>query len=75
MAGTLRFAYPAATVVMPREGGASSMRRPLGLCIDVSGILDHPLSRVMTAEKQRQILPSNSRISRMTITSPSPPPP
>jgi hypothetical protein len=35
---------------MPREGGASSKPRPLGLIVGVSGILDHPPSRVMTSE-------------------------
>src|SRR5207237_1179761 len=33
---------------MPREGGASSTPRPIGSTTDVSGILDYPLSRVMT---------------------------
>ena len=36
---------------MPREGGASSTPRPILLTIDVSGILDHPPSRVMTTER------------------------
>jgi hypothetical protein len=35
---------------MPREGGASSMPRPIVSIIDVSGILDRPPSRAMTAE-------------------------
>src|SRR2546428_10472670 len=35
---------------MPREGGASSTPRLLGSIVDVSGILDHPPSRVMTTE-------------------------
>jgi hypothetical protein len=29
---------------MPRESGASSTPRPFGSTVDVSGILDHPLS-------------------------------
>jgi len=33
---------------MPRECGASSTLRPLGSIADVSGILDHPPSRVTT---------------------------
>jgi len=33
---------------MPRESGASSTPRPFDSIIDASGILDHPLSRVMT---------------------------
>ncbi len=37
------------SVVIPRESGVSSTPRLLGSIIDVSGILDHPLSRVMTA--------------------------
>jgi hypothetical protein len=37
--------------VMPREGGASSTLRLIGSIISVSGILDHPPSRVMTAER------------------------
>src|SRR5882757_2916185 len=35
---------------MPREGGASSTPRVLGSSLAVSGILDRPLSRTMTAE-------------------------
>ncbi len=35
---------------MPREGGASSTPRPIVSIIDVSGILDRPPSRAMTAE-------------------------
>jgi hypothetical protein len=38
------------TVVMPRESGASSTR-PLDSIAGVSGILDHPHARVMTAGK------------------------
>jgi len=37
------------TTVMPRVGGASSTPRPLGSST-VSGILDHPLSRVTTIQ-------------------------
>jgi hypothetical protein len=37
------------TVVMPREGGVSSTPRLRRLTGGGSGILDHPLSRVMTA--------------------------
>jgi hypothetical protein len=36
--------------VIPREGGVSSTLRLFGSAINVSGILDHPLSRVMTTE-------------------------
>ncbi|MDE5454792.1 hypothetical protein GWE18_18470 [Bradyrhizobium sp. CSA112] len=36
--------------VIPREGGGSSTPRPIGSSIDVSGILDHPHSRVTTSE-------------------------
>ena len=36
-------------LVIPREGGVSSTPRPLGSIADVSGILDHPPPRVMTA--------------------------
>jgi hypothetical protein len=36
------------TVVIPREGGVSSTPRLLGSIAGVSGILDHPLSRMMT---------------------------
>jgi hypothetical protein len=32
--------------VIPREGGVSRAPRPLDLVADVSGILDHPLSRI-----------------------------
>ena len=32
----------ATTIVMPREGGASSTLRLIGSIINVSGILDHP---------------------------------
>ena len=39
-----------ATIVIPREGGVSSTPRLLGSIIGVSGILDHPPSRVMTTE-------------------------
>jgi hypothetical protein len=35
-------------IVMPRESGASSTPRPLDSITSASGILDHPLSRVMT---------------------------
>jgi hypothetical protein len=38
------------TVVIPRAGGGSSMPRLIDSIISVSGILDHPLSRAMTAE-------------------------
>jgi hypothetical protein len=38
----------AATAVIPRESGVSSTPRPLDSSINVSGILDHPLTRVMT---------------------------
>jgi hypothetical protein len=38
------------TPVIPRGGGRSSTPRPIVLVIGVSGILDHPLSRVMTIE-------------------------
>jgi hypothetical protein len=41
---------PLSVTVMPRAGGASSTPRLLGSIIDVSGILDRPLSRTMTAE-------------------------
>src|SRR5882724_3007311 len=37
-------------IVIPREGGVSSTLRLFGSIINVSGILDHPPSRVMTAE-------------------------
>jgi hypothetical protein len=37
-------------VVIPRAGGVSSTPRLLGSIIAVSGILDHPPSRVMTTE-------------------------
>jgi hypothetical protein len=37
-------------LVMPREGGASSTLRLIDSIIDVSGILDHPPSRVMTTK-------------------------
>jgi uncharacterized membrane protein len=33
---------------MLRESGASSTPRPIGSTTEVSGILDHPLSRMMT---------------------------
>src|SRR5215203_4872913 len=36
--------------VIPREGGVSSTRRPIDSITTVSGILDHPPSRVMTTE-------------------------
>jgi hypothetical protein len=36
-------------VVIPREGGVSSVPRLLDVTANVSGILDHPLSRMMTA--------------------------
>jgi hypothetical protein len=36
------------TAVMLRESGASSTPRRLGSIVGVSGILDHPLSRMMT---------------------------
>ena len=36
---------------MPREGGASSTPRPIDSILAVSGILDHPPSRVMTTER------------------------
>src|SRR5262245_38716627 len=35
---------------MPREGGASSIRRLLSSCIAAFGILDRPPSQTMTAE-------------------------
>jgi hypothetical protein len=35
-------------IVIPRESGGSSTPRPIGSKIDFSGILDHPLSRMMT---------------------------
>src|SRR5882724_12570599 len=38
------------TAVVPRECGGSSTQRLLGSSIDVSGILDRPPSRTMTAE-------------------------
>src|SRR3954469_5756419 len=34
---------------MLRESGASSKPRPIGPIVEVSGILDHPLSRMTTA--------------------------
>ena len=37
--------------VIPREGGVSSTRRPIDSITTVSGILDHPPSRVMTTER------------------------
>jgi hypothetical protein len=37
--------------VMPRAGGASSTRQRLGSSCGVSGILDRPPSRTMTAER------------------------
>jgi hypothetical protein len=43
------------TAVMPREGGASSTPRLHGSIAGVSGILDHPLSRVMTARFQTAV--------------------
>ena len=56
MDGLLRFARNDAEgrlckhTVVSREGGGSSTPRPIGSIIDVSGILDHPPSRVMTTE-------------------------
>ena len=41
--------------VVPREGGASSTPRLLGSIIGVSGILDHPPSRVTTMEYEAAI--------------------
>src|ERR1700730_1865566 len=35
-------------VVIPRDSGVSSTLRRFGVSTQVSGILDHPLSRVMT---------------------------
>ena len=43
------------TLVIPREGGASSTPRPLGSIMDVSGILVHPPSRVMTIGDETQL--------------------
>jgi hypothetical protein len=40
----------AAEAVLPRERGASNTPRPRDLINDVSGILDRPLSRMMTSE-------------------------
>src|SRR2546429_7588582 len=42
-------------VVIPREGGGSSTPRLIDSIIDVSGILDHPPSRVMTTEYEATI--------------------
>src|SRR5712671_1588829 len=39
-----------ATPVIPRESGVSSTPQLHGSITSVSGILDHPLSRVMTTE-------------------------
>jgi hypothetical protein len=44
-------AYP--TAVIACESGRSSMPRPLGSRLGVSGILDHPLSQVMTRRRVR----------------------
>jgi hypothetical protein len=59
MVGTLRFARPTKltpslrakrlSVVIPRACGGSSTPRPINSITDASGILDHPLSRAMTA--------------------------
>jgi len=46
--GARTFAYP--TIVMPRACGASSTPRLIDSIAGASGILDHPLSRVMTTE-------------------------
>jgi len=45
---------------MPREGGASSTPQLLGSIITVSGILDHPPARVMTAEYEATISRHNA---------------
>ena len=98
------------TAVILRESGVSSTPRLIGSSTDVSGILDHPLSRVMTvfvrkvgwakrsvptisiakrkvgtaqvrlcppydSQHASYSFPSSKRISRITITSPRPPPP
>jgi hypothetical protein len=42
---------------MTGSSGRSSTPRPIGSIIDVSGILDHPLSRVMTTEHNFAISP------------------
>jgi hypothetical protein len=39
------------TTVIPRESGGSSTRQLLDSITTSSGILDHPLSRMMTSEK------------------------
>ena len=39
--------------VMPAQGAASSTPRPIDLSTAVSGILDRPLSRAMTASAPR----------------------
>jgi hypothetical protein len=46
---------------MPREGGASSTPRRFGSITGVSGILDHPPSRVMTTEIDFQTAKPSSR--------------
>src|SRR5579863_8026508 len=44
--------------VVPRASGVSSTPRLLGSIMDVSGILDHPLSRMMTTWSQQYSLNS-----------------
>jgi hypothetical protein len=65
LAMTVEGAAPHKTVV-PRESGVSSTPGLLGSIADVSGILDHPLSRVMTTEDDRRSL--TRRASFQTTT-------
>jgi hypothetical protein len=53
------------TTVVARESGRSSTPRPVCSIIDVSGILGHPLSRVMTTEHSFAIRPGAWRRERV----------
>ena len=60
MVGRLRFAL--ATIVIPRACRGSSTPRPFDSIISISGILDRPLSRTMTAESVAHSYSSNARL-------------